>query len=61
MDIKKLIGKTITEATRLCKASNVPCRVVKVDGEGQIITADFSVQRINFTVVDGKVTETKRG
>jgi hypothetical protein len=61
MDIKKLVGKTLSEAKKMCKEENIPCRVVSVDGEAMVITMDYSVQRINFVVVDGIVTETKRG
>lgn len=61
MDIKKLVGKTLSEAKKACKEENIPCRLVSVDGESLIVTMDYSMQRINFVVVDGIVTETKRG
>lgn len=61
MDIKKLIGKTLLEAKNRCKDAKVPYRIVNVDGETQIVTADCSIQRVNLIVVDGIITKTKRG
>ena len=61
MDIKTLVGKTLSEAKKACKEKNIPCRVTHVDGEAMVVTMDYSIQRINFVVIDGVVTETKRG
>ena len=55
------IGLTVAEATTKAEDEGRPARVVEEDGESLPVTMDFNEQRLNFVVVDGKVTEVSTG
>jgi len=55
------IGMTIEDATELADARDIPNRVVNIDGEPQIVTADYLPERLNFTIANGIVTSVERG
>ncbi len=55
------IGLSLLEAQTMAKARKLIVRVVNVDGESYIVTADFSTARLNLTIVKGKITSTTRG
>jgi hypothetical protein len=52
---EELIGKTVEEAKAEHPAMRI--RVMKLDGKGQIGTADYRTDRINVAVEDGIITE----
>ena len=56
-----LIGMPLREAEALAKERKLAFRVVEINGKPQIMTMDYSLDRINFTTKMGKVTETSRG
>ena len=53
------IGLTLEEAEKKAIEGDYTTRVVSRDGESFIITDDLRYHRLNFTVVDGKVTHCK--
>jgi hypothetical protein len=55
------VGLTVEEATAKAEDEGRPARVVEEDGESLPVTMDFNPDRLNFTVVDGKVTEVSTG
>jgi len=57
----RYIGLTQEAAMALAKKEGVPSRVVSVDGEVGMVTMDYRPDRLNFTVVKGKVTKVTRG
>lgn len=59
--IDKLVGWNKEEAIGYCKANMIPCRVVKEDGNAFVVTRDLIPYRLNFTIVEGKVTEITAG
>jgi len=60
-DDQQFIGLTRDEAMALAKKLGVPARVVSVDGEKMMMTMDYSRDRRNFTIVQGKVVKVTRG
>ena len=52
-----LLGKTEEEARKLVEASCCTLRVMKLNGEELIGTADYVPNRINVAVENGVVTE----
>jgi hypothetical protein len=56
-----LIGKTTAKARNRAQAEGYTFRVVSVDGEGKPVTQDYRPDRLNATVVDGRVTEVTVG
>jgi hypothetical protein len=53
-----------TEAQAFAQAAadnNRPARVISIDGVAQVVTEDYSLDRINFSLVDGVVVEVTRG
>lgn len=55
------IGLTVADATAKADDDNRASRVVEEDGESLPVTMDFDETRLNFTVVDGKVTKVTTG
>jgi hypothetical protein len=51
-----LIGMNISDAGTYCKENDIPCRTVRTDGRGHIITMDMRLNRVNFEVNNGVVT-----
>lgn len=57
----RFIGMARADAEALAKKESVPFRVVSVDGKVGMVTMDYRPERLNFTVVDGKITKVTRG
>lgn len=57
----RYIGMTKEAATALATKEGRPSRVVSEDGKTGMITMDHRPDRLNFTVVDGKITGVTRG
>ena len=57
----RYLGLSQEEAAALAKKEGQPFRVVSVDGQPGIITMDHRPERLNFTLVDGKITKVTRG
>lgn len=55
------VGLTWDEAVGLCQLRELACRVLKVDGQGCMITADCRMDRIGLIINNGIVTETSCG
>lgn len=51
----RVIGLPIREAGALCEAHGRPWRVIREDGEPQIVTADYVVGRWNLSTEQGRV------
>jgi hypothetical protein len=51
----RLIGRRLPQARDLARAHDCTVRVVRRDGEGLIVTQDFSPTRIDVGVWDGRV------
>jgi hypothetical protein len=49
------------EATTLAEQRGYSARVGTIDGEAQMLTMDFRVDRFTFDVVDGAVTDCTYG
>ncbi|MAS96811.1 MAG: hypothetical protein CMO55_26775 [Verrucomicrobiales bacterium] len=58
---KDFIGKTEEAAGKLAKKRGLKSRVVERDGQMLPATRDYRVDRVNFTVMKGKVTKVSRG
>lgn len=61
LDVKRLVGMPVELAQALAKKHKLPSRVVSVDGKSGIVTLDHRPERLNFTVVKGKVTKVTKG
>ena len=59
-EFEAYIGLTV-EAAGKADGDGRPWRVVMEDGVAKPVTMDFNEQRLNFTVVDGKVTNVTTG
>lgn len=59
--MRDYIGLTESEALARAKKAGVPARVVSKDGVPFAVTADYIANRLNFTVVNGRVTAMKKG
>lgn len=57
----QVVGKTKEVAEDLCKKAGLRMRVVNENGTPRIVTADYRTDRVNVTVVDGKVTKADIG
>lgn len=55
------IGLSREAAEALAKERGITFRVISVDGESFPVTADYSPDRINFDIENGKVVKAKRG
>jgi hypothetical protein len=60
-EFPEYIGLSVEDATAKAESDGRPARVVEVDGEPQAVTMDFIEERLNFVVVDGKVTAVTTG
>jgi hypothetical protein len=49
------VGMTVVEAESAAGANSTILRVVKIDGEPQMVTEDYRIGRINAVVADGVV------
>lgn len=56
-----LVGKKVARARAMAEDEGYRFRVISVDGEGRPATTDYDPQRLNASVVDGRVTEVKAG
>jgi heat shock protein HslJ len=57
----ELVGLKVAKARARAKAEGYGFRVVSVDGESRSATLDYRPDRVNATVVDGRVTEVTTG
>jgi len=57
----RYIGMTKEAAAALAKKEGVPSRIVSEDGQVRMLTMDHRPERLNFTVVAGKVTKVTHG
>lgn len=57
----RYLGMTKEAAAALAKKEGVPSRIVSEDGKIRMVTMDHRPDRLNFTVVGGKVTKVTRG
>jgi len=57
----RYIGMTKEAAADLAKKEGVPSRIVSEDGQVRMLTMDHRPERLNFTVVAGKVTKVTHG
>jgi hypothetical protein len=60
-EFQAYIGLTVEAAGAKADGDGRAWRVVMEDGESKPVTMDFNEQRLNFTVVDGKVTNVTTG
>lgn len=60
-DAQDFVGLVLAEAQALAEKHAIPHRVVMVDGKSRPVTRDLRPDRINFTVVEGKVTAATKG
>ncbi len=60
-EFEAYIGLTVEAAGAKADGAGRPLRVVMEDGVAKPVTMDFNEQRLNFTVVDGKVTNVTTG
>ena len=51
------MGLTVEAATKLASENNTPFRIVEIDGEGQPVTMDYVIGRINVKTNSGVVTD----
>lgn len=58
---RTLVGKTVPQARAAARLEGYDFRVVSVDGDSKPVTMDYNPQRLNATVVDGRVTEVTAG
>lgn len=57
----RYINMTLDEAKALAIAEKKRWRVVSEDGEIRMVTKDFRPERLNFTLVEGRITKVTRG
>ncbi|MBX3740816.1 MAG: hypothetical protein KF712_07495 [Akkermansiaceae bacterium] len=55
------VGLTLEAAEAKAKEADLPCRVVRKDGEDFPVTRDYRPERLNFTVEKGVVTKVTTG
>lgn len=55
------IGMEFAHAKELWKTAGVRYRVVKVDGQSQIITMDYVITRLNLTIENHIITNITKG
>jgi hypothetical protein len=60
-DPARYTGVALEEAQRRATADGFSSRIVVLDGEVQMVTADYRSDRLGFTVVDGVVTDVSVG
>lgn len=54
--IPQLAGKSLPDAWKLIEGHGLTSRIVRINGQAQMITADVKMDRINLTVENGTVT-----
>ena len=57
----RYLGMAKEDAAALAKKEGQPSRIVSEDGKVGMMTMDHRPDRLNFTVVDGKITKVTRG
>jgi hypothetical protein len=60
-DPNVLIGQDPDTATEIAAQSGYSVRVVSADGEALAVTTDYRLDRVNISVVDGRITEVTIG
>lgn len=55
LDARAIVGLSQRDAQARAQQAGCAVRVVSVDGEGRPVTDDYSPQRINVSVLDGRV------
>lgn len=60
-ELEPYLGLTEQEAGDLADEEGRPWRVTEIDGEPQIVTLDFSPDRLNFAITGGVVTGVTTG
>jgi hypothetical protein len=58
---ESFVGMTLEAAEAKAKGADLPCRVVRKDGEDLPVTRDYRPERLNFTVEKGVVTKVTNG
>ncbi|MFN8184953.1 MAG: META domain-containing protein [Candidatus Nanopelagicales bacterium] len=58
---RSLVGMKVARARKTAQAQGYDFRVVSVDGQSKPVTMDYRPDRLNATVVDGRVTEVTVG
>lgn len=58
---ESFIGVPLALAQAAADEAEIPHRVVEVDGESLPRTMDHRPERLNFTVVDGRITAVTKG
>lgn len=59
--MNNILGKTFEEARTILEQSGFSWRLTKLDGSSRIITDDYRADRVNITLVNGIVSETRNG
>lgn len=57
--LQSFVGLSEAAAAEKAEADDVPHRVVARDGEQLPVTMDYNPERVNFTIVDGTVTDAR--
>ena len=57
----RYLGMEKGDAAAFAKKEGSPSRIVSEDGKTGMMTMDYRPERLNFTVVDGKITKVTRG
>jgi hypothetical protein len=58
---KDYIGLTLEDATELAKKNGFSTRIVEMNGNPLIVTADLKNNRLNFRVRENKITDVYPG
>lgn len=58
---KKVIGMTQEDAEKLIKLEGLTSRIVSLDGEFFMVTADYNMSRVNLNITGGIVTGANKG
>ena len=61
LNLNYIIGKTVEQAEKELQSIDMIARITMLDGEGQIGTCDFRMDRANLTVENNIVTEISVG
>lgn len=56
-----LIGKTLEEATKLCKHNGYAIRLVSKDDASFIVTRDYKLNRVNVSLTKDLITKADIG
>jgi hypothetical protein len=55
------LKKTEEEATKLAESQGFTVRIIERDGKSMMVQMDYSNNRINFAIVNGKVADVSGG